>query len=104
MARKGRTGSTPVSGTTLYGDILWRCPTRLTAQEERPCYAVSYLFIASVWTSHHGLTRYATEATSRLVLFRASVFDVVASPLYRLDGRERIGAAASYFLCGMFSS
>ena len=48
--------------------------------------------------------RYATEATSRLVWFCASVFDVVASPLHRLDGRERIGAAASYFLRGGFSS
>jgi uncharacterized membrane protein len=30
-------------------------------------YAVSYLFIAIVWTNHHYLMRFATEATSRLV-------------------------------------
>ena len=29
-------------------------------------YAVSYLFIAIVWTNHHYLLRYATEATPRL--------------------------------------
>jgi hypothetical protein len=30
-------------------------------------YAVSYLFIAIVWTNHHHLMRYATEATPRLM-------------------------------------
>ncbi len=30
-------------------------------------YAVSYLFIAIVWTNHHYLMRYATEATPRLL-------------------------------------
>lgn len=30
-------------------------------------YAVSYLFIAIVWTNHHYLMRYATEASSRLL-------------------------------------
>jgi uncharacterized membrane protein len=30
-------------------------------------YAVSYLFIAIVWTNHHHLMRYATEATPRLL-------------------------------------
>jgi uncharacterized membrane protein len=34
--------------------LLW--PTWLS-------YAVSYLFIAIVWTNHHHLMRYATEAT-----------------------------------------
>ncbi|TMJ60191.1 MAG: DUF1211 domain-containing protein, partial [Alphaproteobacteria bacterium] len=32
-------------------------------------YAVSYLFIAIVWTNHHYLMRYATEATLRLLWF-----------------------------------
>ena len=40
---------------------------------------------------------------SPLVLqFRASVFYVTASALYRLDGRERTGAAAGCLLCGGF--
>jgi uncharacterized membrane protein len=30
-------------------------------------YAVSYVFIAIVWTNHHYLLRYATEATPRLM-------------------------------------
>jgi uncharacterized membrane protein len=32
-------------------------------------YAVSYLFIAIVWTNHHHLMRYAIEATPRLIWF-----------------------------------
>src|SRR6185312_8961823 len=32
-------------------------------------YAVSYLFIAIVWTNHHYLMRYAEEATPRLLWF-----------------------------------
>jgi len=32
-------------------------------------YAVSYLFIAIVWTNHHYLMRYASDATSRLLWF-----------------------------------
>jgi uncharacterized membrane protein len=63
-------------------------------------YAVSYLFIAIVWANHHHLMRYATEATPRLMWFNfcASVFCVAASALHRLDGRERISAAASCLL------
>jgi uncharacterized membrane protein len=34
-----------------------------------PSYAVSYVFIAIVWTNHHHLLRYATDATPRLVWF-----------------------------------
>ena len=30
-------------------------------------YAVSYAFIAIVWTNHHHLMRYATEVTPRLI-------------------------------------
>ena len=40
--------------------MLW--PTWLS-------YAVSYLFIAIVWTNHHYLMRYAEEATPRLLWF-----------------------------------
>ena len=37
------------------------------AQMAKPC--VSYLFIAIVWTNHHYLMRYATEATPRQLWF-----------------------------------
>ena len=45
-------------------------------------YAVSYLFIAIVWTNHHHLIRYATEATTRLMWFNfAHLFSVSLLPL-----------------------
>jgi uncharacterized membrane protein len=45
-------------------------------------YAVSYLFIAIVWTNHHHLMRYATEAGSRLLWFNfAHLFSVSLLPL-----------------------
>jgi uncharacterized membrane protein len=45
-------------------------------------YAVSYLFIAIVWTNHHHLMRYATEATPRLMWFNfAHLFSVSLIPL-----------------------
>jgi Endosomal/lysosomal potassium channel TMEM175 len=67
-------------------------------------YAVSYLFIAIVWTNHHYLMRYATEAnpSSPVVQFRPSVFHVAASALHSLDGREPTGTAAGCLLCGSF--
>src|SRR3979409_1128821 len=44
-------------------------------------YAVSYLFIAIVWTNHHYLMRYATEATSRLLWFNfAHMFSMSLLP------------------------
>jgi len=53
--------------------LLW--PTWLS-------YAVSYLFIAIVWTNHHHLLRYATEATPRLMWFNfAHLFSVSLLPL-----------------------
>lgn len=53
--------------------LLW--PTWLS-------YAVSYLFIAIVWTNHHHLIRYATEATPRLIWFNfAHLFSVSLLPL-----------------------
>jgi uncharacterized membrane protein len=53
--------------------LLW--PTWLS-------YAVSYLFIAIVWTNHHHLLRYATEATPRLMwLDFAHLFSVSLLPL-----------------------
>jgi uncharacterized membrane protein len=45
-------------------------------------YAVSYLFIAIVWTNHHYLRRYATEATPRLLWFNfAHLFSMSLLPL-----------------------
>ena len=45
-------------------------------------YAVSYAFIAIVWTNHHHLMRYATEATPRLIWFNfAHLFSVSLLPV-----------------------
>jgi uncharacterized membrane protein len=45
-------------------------------------YAVSYLFIAIVWSNHHHFVRYATEATPRLLWFNfAHLFSVSLLPL-----------------------
>lgn len=45
-------------------------------------YAVSYVFIALVWTNHHYLMRYATEATPRLLWFNfAHLFSMSLLPL-----------------------
>ena len=45
-------------------------------------YALSYLFIAIVWTNHHHLLRYATEATPGLMWFNfAHLFSVSLLPL-----------------------
>jgi len=45
-------------------------------------YAVSYLFIAIVWTNHHYLLRYATDATPRLLWFNfAHLFSMSLLPL-----------------------
>ncbi len=45
-------------------------------------YAVSYLFIAIVWTNHHYLMRYASEATPRLLWFNfAHLFSMSLLPL-----------------------
>jgi uncharacterized membrane protein len=53
--------------------LLW--PTWLS-------YAVSYLFIAIVWTNHHYLMHYATEATPRLLWFNfAHLFSMSLLPL-----------------------
>src|SRR3954453_5343954 len=53
--------------------LLW--PTWLS-------YAVSYLFIAIIWTNHHYLMRYATEATPRLLWFNfAHLFSMSLLPL-----------------------
>lgn len=53
--------------------LLW--PTSLS-------YAVSYLFIAIVWTNHHYLLRYAGEATPRLLWFNfGHLFSMSLLPL-----------------------
>jgi TMEM175 potassium channel family protein len=45
-------------------------------------YAVSYLFIAIVWTNHHYLLRYCTEATHHLLWFNfAHLFSMSLLPL-----------------------
>lgn len=45
-------------------------------------YAVSYVFIAIVWTNHHYLMRYADEATPRLLWFNfAHLFSISLLPL-----------------------
>src|SRR5690242_4099538 len=45
-------------------------------------YAVSYLFIAIVWTNHHYLMRYATEASPRLLWVNfAHLFSISLLPL-----------------------
>ncbi|HWX49993.1 MAG TPA: TMEM175 family protein [Roseomonas sp.] len=58
-----------------FGALLLLWPTWLS-------YAVSYLFVAIVWTNHHHLLRYATEATPRLIWFNfAHLFSVSLLPL-----------------------
>jgi uncharacterized membrane protein len=55
--------------------LLFLWPTWLS-------YAVSYLFIAIVWTNHHYLLRYAEEATPRLLWFNfAHLFSMPLLPL-----------------------
>lgn len=58
-----------------FKDLVSLWPTWLS-------YAVSYLFIAIVWTNHHYLMRYATEATPRLLWFNfGHLFSVSLLPL-----------------------
>ena len=58
-----------------FAALLARWPSWLS-------YAVSYLFIAIVWTNHHYLMRYAREATSRLLWFNfAHLFAMSLLPL-----------------------
>src|SRR5215467_13052427 len=80
-----------------FGALLLLWPTWLS-------YAVSYLFIAIVWTNHHYLMRYATEANLRLLWFNfAHLFSMSLLPLfYRLDGEQRVGAATCRLLCSGF--
>jgi uncharacterized membrane protein len=55
--------------------FLWLWPTWLSC-------ALSYLFIAIVWSNHHHLVRYATKATPRLMWFNfAHLFSVSLLPL-----------------------
>lgn len=73
-----------------FGALLLLWPTWLS-------YAVSYLFIAIVWTNHHYLMRYATEANLRLLWFNfAHLFSM------SLDGEQRVGAATCCLLCSGF--
>jgi uncharacterized membrane protein len=53
-------------------------------------YAVSYLFIAIVWTNHHYLMRYAAEATPRLLWFNfAHLFSMSLLPLSTIQAIKR---------------
>ena len=55
---------------------------QIAALADMVSYAVSYLFIALVWTNHHQLMRYATEATPHLVWFNfGHLFSVSLLPL-----------------------
>jgi uncharacterized membrane protein len=61
--------------TATFAGLLSLWPTWLS-------YAVSYLFIAIVWTNHHHLLRYASEANPRLLWFNfAHLFSVSLLPL-----------------------
>jgi len=61
--------------TPTFGALLSLWPTWLS-------YAVSYLFIAIVWTNHHYLMRYTAEATPRLLWFNfAHLFSMSLLPL-----------------------
>jgi uncharacterized membrane protein len=58
-----------------FNALLFLWPTWLS-------YAVSYLFIAIVWTNHYYLMRYATDATHRLLWFNfAHLFSMSLLPL-----------------------
>jgi Endosomal/lysosomal potassium channel TMEM175 len=65
---------------------------------------VSYLFIAIVWTNHHYLMRYATEATPRLLWFNfAHLFSMSLLPLSTAwMAVSKIGAATGRLLCSGF--
>lgn len=54
-------------------------------------YAVSYLFIAIVWTNHIILCVMRLKRPI-VVQFRTSFFHIPTSALHRLDGGEQIGA------------
>ena len=66
---------TAATGLSTFKSFLLLWPTWLS-------YAVSYLFIAIVWTNHHYLVRYATEATPGLLWFNfAHLFSMSLLPL-----------------------
>jgi uncharacterized membrane protein len=61
-------------GTPTFKALLALWPTWLS-------YALSYLFIAIVWTNHHYLMRYAKEASPRLLWFNfAHLFSMSLLP------------------------
>ena len=64
------------------------------------CYAVSYLFIAIVWTNHHYLMRYATEATSRLLCSISRICFPCRCFVHRLMAGAIVPGAG--LLCGGF--
>ena len=78
-----------------FGALLLLWPTWLS-------YAVSYLFIAIVWTNHHYLMRYATEENLSLLWLIPASFLCRFFAFYRLDGEQRAGAATYCLLCRGF--
>jgi uncharacterized membrane protein len=67
-------------------------------------YAVSYLFIAIVWTNHHYLMRYAEEATPRLLWFNfAHLFAMSLLPFSTAwMAVSRLAAQPVAFYAGVF--
>ena len=67
-------------------------------------YAVSYLFIAIVWTNHHYLMRYAAEATPRLLWFNfAHLFSMSLLPLSTAwMAKSDLAAQPVAFYAGVF--
>lgn len=82
-----------------FQSLLLHWPTGLS-------YALSYLFIAIVWTNHHHLMRYASEASPRLMWINfAHLFSVSLVPLStawmavsRLEPQPVAFYAAVFFL------
>lgn len=85
----------PASPTFKALLLLW--PTWLS-------YAVSYLFIAIVWTNHHYLMRYAREASSRLLWFNfGHLFSMSLLPLSTAwMGLSELGAQPVAFYAAVF--
>ena len=67
-------------------------------------YAVSYLFIAIVWTNHHHLMRYAMEARARLIWVNfAHLFSVSLLPVATAWMAEsRLAPQPVAFYAGVF--
>jgi len=66
-------------------------------------YAVSYLFIAIVWTNHHYLMRYATRRRRACCgSFRASVLDVAAAAFHAWMAVSELAPQRSRSMAAVF--